>query len=226
MSLVLEAQVISKQRVTDHGEVFTGPREVNAMLDLVKQETEKIDSRFLEPACGHGNFLTGILERKLRVVERRYGNSQLDFERYAVLAVSSIYGIDKLEENATKCRQRLLEIFDRVYTALFKRRAKDECRESVNYILARNIVHGDALRLLTEDKHPRPIIFSEWALVSGSLIKRRDFTFSSLIEGEDTAQGNLFLTEDYSDLGKRAFIPREVMSYPLIHFLKIREHDQ
>jgi hypothetical protein len=125
MILALEAQVISKQRVTDHGEVFTGTREVNAMLDLVKQETDKIDSRFLEPACGDGNFLAKILERKLRVVERRYGRSQLDFERYAVLAVSSIYGIDKLEENVTKCRQRLFEIFDRVYTARYKRTAKE-----------------------------------------------------------------------------------------------------
>src|SRR6266550_630135 len=113
----MEAAVVrTKKRVADHGEVLTAKREVNAMLDLVKHETERIDSRFLEPACGNGNFLTEILERKLAVVEKRYGRSQLDFERYAVLAVSSIYGIDKLEENVTTCRQRLFEIFDRIYT--------------------------------------------------------------------------------------------------------------
>ena len=95
----MDKQVVSKQRVADHGEVLTGKREVNAMLDLVKHETERIDSRFLEPACGTGNFLTEILERKLRVVETRYGKSQLDFERYAVLAMSSVYGIDILEDN-------------------------------------------------------------------------------------------------------------------------------
>jgi len=61
------------------------------MLDLVKHETERIDSRFLEPACGHGNFLTAILERKLDVVEKTYGKSQIEFERYSVLAVASIW---------------------------------------------------------------------------------------------------------------------------------------
>src|SRR4030043_1358048 len=98
----MKSQVVSKKRVADHGEVLTGEREVNAMLDLVKQETERIESRFLEPACGTGNFLTVILERKLAVVERRYGKSQLDFERYAVFAVSSLYGIDILPDNASQ----------------------------------------------------------------------------------------------------------------------------
>ena len=102
-----EKQVISKKRVTDHGEVYTSKREVNAMLDLVKQETERIESRFLEPACGTGNFLTEILERKLRVIESRYGKSQLEYERYGVLAVSSVYGIDILEDNVVESRKRL-----------------------------------------------------------------------------------------------------------------------
>src|SRR5262245_14606222 len=107
-----ESQVVSKKRVTVHGEVLTAKREINAMLDLVKQETDRIESRFLEPACGNGNFLTVVLERKLNVVEKRYRKSQLDFERYAVLAVSSIYGIDILPDNVRACRQRLFEIFD------------------------------------------------------------------------------------------------------------------
>src|SRR5260370_29202404 len=102
----------TKKRVSDHGEVVTGQREVNAMLDLVKQETERIDSRFLEPACGDGNFLSVILERKLAVVEKRYGKSQLDFERYAVLAVPSSYRICILADNVRDCRRRLLEVFD------------------------------------------------------------------------------------------------------------------
>ena len=104
----MNRQVVSKQRVLDHAEVLTSNREVNAVLDLVKRETERIESRFLEPACGNGNFLTAILERKLEVVERRYGKSQVEYERYAVLAVSSIYGIDILEDNIQQCRHRLL----------------------------------------------------------------------------------------------------------------------
>src|SRR6266853_6229382 len=122
------AQVRTKKRVSDHGEVLAGQREVNAMLDLVNQETQRIDSRFLEPACGDGNFLTAILERKLAVVEKRYGKSQLDFERYAVLAVSSIYGIDILPDNVRDCRQRLYGVFDcNFYSRLFKNHAKNKC---------------------------------------------------------------------------------------------------
>ena len=118
-----DSSVISKQRVSDHGEVFTGRREVVAMLDLVKQETERIESRFLEPACGNGNFLAEILERKLRVVESRYGKSQLDYERKAVVAVASIYGIDILEDNVAACRKRLFGIFDWRYSNRFKKTA-------------------------------------------------------------------------------------------------------
>ena len=105
-------QVKSKKRVADHGEVFTSEREVNAMLDLVKQETERIDSRFLEPACGTGNFLVEILNRKLKIVTDRYKKSQIEFERNAIIAISSIYGVDILQDNAIECRDRLFEIFD------------------------------------------------------------------------------------------------------------------
>src|SRR5271168_2797564 len=123
----MDRQVVSKQRVLDHGEVLTGHREVNAMLDLVRQETERIESRFLEPACGNGNFLTAILERKLEVVERRYSKSQVEYERYAILAVSSIYGVDILEDNIEQCRHRLFGVFEWNYTRLFKSKTKNKC---------------------------------------------------------------------------------------------------
>ena len=103
---MISNQIKSKQRVTDHGEVYTHQREVNAMLDLVKHETERIDSRFLEPACGTGNFLVEILSRKLVVVKTKYAKSQLEFERYVMIAVGSIYGIDILHDNITACQQR------------------------------------------------------------------------------------------------------------------------
>jgi hypothetical protein len=98
-----DGQIKTKQRVADYGEVYTAPREVNAMLDLVKQETERIESRFLEPACGTGNFLLEVLSRKLTRIVSRYAQgpaaARLEYERYAVSAVSSLYGIDILEDN-------------------------------------------------------------------------------------------------------------------------------
>ena len=146
-------QVKSKKRVADHGEVFTNEREVNAMLDLVKHETERIDSRFLEPACGNGNFLAEVLRRKLKVVDQRYGNNQMDWERYAVIAVSSIYGVDILEDNAKECRERLYIIFDDFYTALFMDKCKDECRRSIRFLFDRNILWGDALDFTNKDDY-------------------------------------------------------------------------
>ncbi len=217
----LEKQVISKQRVADHGEVLTGTREVNAILDLVRPETERIDSRFLEPACGTGNFLAEILERKLRVVEARYSKSQPDYERYSLLAVSSLYGIDILEDNVRQCRQRLCKIADLYARRLFQRNTRDDWRESVRYILERNIIHGDALSLKSVGDHPKPIVFSEWSPVNGSLLKRRDFTFHDLLE-----QGLSMEPPLVSDLGADVFIPTPEKEYPPIHFLRVADVDQ
>jgi len=210
------SKVMTKKRVADHGEVLTGRREVNAMLDLVKQETDRIDSRFLEPACGDGNFLAVILERKLAVVEKRYGKSQLDFERYAVLAVSSIYGIDILEDNIRQCRQRLYGVFDSSYSRLFRSHAKSKYRDAVRFILERNIICGDALTLRTVGEKPGYIVFSEWSPVNGNMLKRRDFTFHSLLEHEGTKELPLF-----SDLGEDVFIPTPEKEYLPVHFLEI-----
>lgn len=174
----MDSQVRSKQRVADHGEVFTGECEVNAMLDLVKQEAERIESRFLEPACGSGNFLTAILARKLTVVEKRYGKAQLEFERYAVMAVSSIYGIDILPDNVSQCRERLFEVFDAVYERLFPHTSKAGCRDEVRFILSRNIIWGNALTYESGGTPPKPILFSEWSFpFHDSRVLRRDFTF-------------------------------------------------
>ena len=118
----MNGQVKSKKRVTDHGEVFTAEREVNAMLDLVKQETERIDSRFLEPACGDGNFLAEILRRKLAVVKRKYRKSPMDYEKNAVLAATSIYGVDILQDNVDACRERMFnDMGQGIYGGLQKR---------------------------------------------------------------------------------------------------------
>lgn len=212
----MKPNIKSKHRVTEYGEVLTPSHIVNAMLDLVKQETERIDSRFLEPACGTGNFLIEVLRRKLHVVEKRYAKSQLEYERYAVLAVSSLYGIDILADNAAECRQHLFEAFDSAYTGLFGKNAKEACRETVRYILKRNIIHGDALLLKTVGENPQPIVFSEWSLVNGSLLKRRDFAFHELISQASMRELPLF-----SDLGEEVFIPEPLKEYPPVHFLEI-----
>ena len=210
-------QVKSKKRVAEHGEVFTSEREVNAMLDLVKDETERIDSRFLEPACGNGNFLAEILNRKLRVVESRYAKSQLEFERYAVIAISSIYGVEIQEDNAIECRERLFDIFNTKYTSLYRDKCKEECRRSVRFLFNRNILWGDALDF-TNPVTKAPIVFSEWSAVNGSMLKRRDYVFRFLVE--KTHQFSLF-----NDEGEAAAIDEPVKEYPLIHFLKLGEDD-
>lgn len=209
-------QVVSKKRVTDHGEVFTSEREVNAMLDLVKQETQRIDSRFLEPACGTGNFLIEILRRKLEVVEKKYRKNQTEFERYAVIAISSVYGVDILQDNVQKCRERLFDIFNEKYTYLYKNKCKEECGRTIRFILSRNILWGDALNLKTPDNNAKPIVFSEWNFVKGNMIKRRDYTMANLLVSQQLEGLNLF-----SDLGEDAFIPTPVADFPLTHFLKV-----
>ncbi len=211
--LEIKGQVKSKKRVADHGEVFTNPREVNAMLDMVKQETERIDSRFLEPACGNGNFLAEVLRRKLAIVEQRYAKSQQEFERYMVIAVSSIYGVDILEDNAVECRARLFKLVDEKYTSLFKDKCKDECLRSVMFLFNRNILWGDALDF-TNPVTKEPIVFSEWSAVNGTMLKRRDYVFRFLVE--KTHQFSLF-----NDEGQPAAIDEPVRDFPLIHFLKL-----
>ncbi len=221
----MNPQVKSKQRVADYGEVFTSEKIVNDMLDLVKQETERIDSRFLEPACGTGNFLIEILRRKLNAVEKTYRRSQLDFERYLVLAVSSLYGIDLLEDNVLECRKRLFELADARYTALFKKKAREQVRRVLRFILSKNILWGDALTLRTVGPEPHQIIFSEWSFpFNDSRIKRREFVFAELIPDETKKRRapDLFSAPELtSDLGERVFLPTETRSYPLTHFLAI-----
>lgn len=211
-----DKQIKSRKRVADHGEVFTNIREVNAMLDLVKQETERIESRFLEPACGSGNFLIEVLNRKLDVIIKKYKKSQLDYERYSVIAISSIYGIDILKDNVIECRNRLFNFFKTKYEKDFRNKTKEEVLESVKFILTKNIVLGDALTM--KDTFGNPIIMSEWSAVNGIMMKRREFSYANLIESADLNSLPMF-----SDLQEEVWIPKPVKEYPLCSFLKIKE---
>lgn len=225
-----EQQIKSKQRVAEHGEVMTGEREVNAMLDLVKQETERIESRFLEPACGDGNFLAEILRRKLAVVRRVYRprrGSCHDYELQAMKAVMSIYGVELLQDNVDACRERLFQIFDAEYTDVCKRQCSDDYREVVKYVLSQNILCGNALSLMRVDADGNDtaefIIFPEWSFpFNDSKVKRRDFELGKLMDEtkvpqapEDENQLALALDDEWEyDEETHAFIPKPVRSIP------------
>ena len=181
-------QIKSKNRVREHGEVFTAEREVKAMCDLVKDETERIDSRFLEPTCGDGNFLAEILTRKLAVVRKKYGKSPLDYEKNAVLAASSIYGVDILQDNVDACRKRIFEIWNTEYSAICKKECNEQTRDAVRFILSRN----------TDE----PIVFSEWSFIMGSSMQQCDYTFEILLAGSIPANEPKFIFQDKNHLAK------------------------
>lgn len=168
------SQMKSKQRVADHGEVFTPPWMVEAMLDLVKAETERIDSRFLEPACGSGNFLVQILQRKLAAVELKYGKSDFERQQYALLALMCIYGIELLADNIAECRANLLEVLGDALQV----DEQDDLYRAGSYVLSQNLVHGDALTMRTHDG--APITFAEWGYLGKGKFQRRDFRLDIL----------------------------------------------
>ena len=207
----LRNQVKSKSRVTDFGEVNTSEREVNAMLNLVKQETERLDSRFLEPACGDGNFLIEVLNRKLEILVKNYKKNQYEFERNSVVVVGSIYGVDILGDNAQSARDRLFDRFIEVYEKCFKKNLNENLVKSIKFILDKNIIHGDALTLKQIDsKHP--VIFSEWAIINNKL-KRRDFALTDLLAYAPFEKGTLF-----SDMGDEVLIPSPIKEYQLVNY--------
>ena len=184
----------SKQRVADHGEVFTPPVLVEAMIGLVRDEADRIDSRFLEPACGSGNFLVPVLLRKLATVDAHYGKSEFERRHHSLLALMSIYGIELLADNVVECRGNLFEAFIK-HLGL---PASDEWAKAALSVLETNIVHGDALSMRTAGKSPQAITFSEWTYLAKGQYNRRDFRFDTL------TQMSSFGEEDtlFADLGK------------------------
>ncbi len=195
--------VKSKQRVADHGEVFTPEWLVKAMLDLVKDETERIDSRFLEPACGSGNFLVQILRRKLAAVELKYSKSEFERRHYALLALMCVYGIELLADNIAECRANLLEIF----AEYLNLEVSDDLYRAASYVLSQNLVHGDALKMYTFDGHA--ITFAEWGYLGKGKFQRRDFRLDTLaLASTFSAEGSLF-----SHLGKQQIF-RPTKTYP------------
>lgn len=179
--------VKTKRRVADHGEVFTPAWMVEAMLDLVKGETERIDSRFLEPACGSGNFLVRILQRKLATVELKFGKSDFERQHYALLALMCSYGIELLPDNIAECRANMLEVF----ADYLEIEESDNLYRAAYYVLSQNLVHGDALTMRTQDG--QPITFAEWGYLGKGKFQRRDFRLDVLTGSSAfSAEGSLF----------------------------------
>jgi hypothetical protein len=200
----------SKQRVADHGEVFTPPWLVEAMLDLVKDEAERIDSRFLEPACGSGNFLVQVLRRKLAAVELKYGKSDFERRHYALLALMCTYGIELLTDNIAECRANLLEVF----AAYLNVDESDQLYCAASYVLSQNLIHGDALTMRTH--HSQPITFAEWGYLGKGKFQRRDFRLEALTHSSAfSTEGSLF-----AHLGKHEiFTPAK--TYPPLTVLEL-----
>ena len=225
-------QIKSRQRVADHGEVFTNPREVNAMLDLVRDESFRLDSRFLEPACGDGNFLIEILRRKLSLLKDI--KNQIEWEFQSLIAVGSCYGIDILPDNAEACRTRLETYVLSQHPASERLNARSagntiQAKRSVvtqrsvvdenpyllslRYMLRKNIVCGDALTYRTADD--KPIVFCEWTPIAGSMqFSRRDFQFDFLVT--QSHQYSLF-----DEQGEAQSFDEPVRSYPPVHYTQL-----
>ena len=208
-----EQLVKSKQRVADHGEVFTPDWMVEGMLNLVKEETERIESRFLEPACGDGNFLVPILRRKLAVVLNRYGKSDFDKSHFSLYALMSIYGIEILEDNVQDCRANILNVFAHT----LKLDLASDLYRAARAVLEVNIVHGDALSMTTGSDGKTPIMFSEWTYLGKGKFKRRDFRYDVLTTMSSFGEGTLF-----ADLSKHEiFIPQK--DYPPMSIKEIAD---
>ena len=212
-------QIKSKDRVTNHGEVFTHEREVNGMLDLVKNETERLDSRFLEPACGTGNFLAEILNRKLFVLKQKYQKSQPEYEKYGVIVISSLYGIDLLMDNIEECRSRLCGIFENKYETIFKHDINDKYVKVLRFILSKNIVCGDALTM--KDDKGNPLIFSEWSMpYNDSIINKNEYSFKDIF-----SPTLLWSFTTNSDTGEDVVLPNVYRDHPLRNYMELANHE-
>ena len=220
-----EKQVVSKQRVADHGEVYTAKREVNAMLDLVKEETERIDSRFLEPACGTGNFLVEILNRKMEAVHRKHAKNQFEYDLASAQAVSSMYGVELLPDNVETCQNRLFDQYLETYRQHQAAGPSTDLERCIRFLLHKNILCGDALTMLQQDG--TPITFCEWTFIgTGGKVKRRDFELAELlrnVEYDKPKAGEEGLL--FADTGEPTFVHLPKREYPIADYLKLPDYE-
>lgn len=218
-------QVKSRERVREHGEVFTAEREVKAMCDLVENETARIDSTFLEPACGDGNFLVEILRRKLDAAKKRYSRSREELAFQSVRALMSLYGVDILADNVARCRERLFGTWREVSGV-----DSEAVAAVARFVLEKNILVGDTLSMKRVDENgntlAEPIVFCEWKFPKGMLVKRRDFDLSVLMKQNDEVDLFEFLNYGKTvdkDSGKLRLVPRCLREYPPVDYRELPE---
>ncbi len=220
-----ERQVVSRQRVAEHGEVYTAKREVCAMLDLVKDEAERIDSRFLEPACGTGNFLVEIMSRKMEAVRRQFVKNRFEYDQASAMAVSSMYGVELLPDNVDACRNRLLTQYLETYRQHQHQEASPELERCISFLLRKNILCGDALTMLRDNGEP--VTFCEWTFIgTGGKVKRRDFELSELlrnVEYDKPKAGEEGLL--FADTGEPTFVHLPKREFPIVNYLKLPDYE-
>lgn len=219
----MKKQIKSKKRVQDHGEVFTNEREVNAMLDLVKDETLRIDSRFLEPACGDGNFLIAILKRKIAVVNKKYKKDEAEWEKQSLIALMSCYGVELLQDNVNACIKRLYDYWHQEYEKQCKNIKSEKVKKVAMFVLEKNILCGNALTMKLVDKKgkdkDKPIIFSEWSFVMGNKVKRREYRFDELLKMNTTTPDIMMLISGFEyDKDLKEWIPQPIKEYDLVDY--------
>ena len=213
-----QKQIKTRIRVQKHGEVNTNIREVRSMLNLVQSESERIDSRFLEPACGDGNFISEILQRKINSNINKNKKNRSIFDANMIICFGSIYGIDLLIDNIEIAKERLINVFFDNYQINIGNKPSDDLVNSIKYVMNKNIIHGDALTLKKVNSDEE-IIFSEWSLFSGK-IKRRDYIFKELVSYSPFEAGTLF-----SDLGDEVFINKPIKDFNLCKYDLIYKYD-
>ena len=209
----MKKQIKSRERVSEHGEVFTSEREVDKMLQLVQDQVIRPDATFLEPACGDGNFLIEIIKRKLEYINP-YKKSQLEYEKWCFICTSSIYGVDILLDNVIDCRNRLYNYIVGNYENIFKKKSKKEFEDTIMFILTKNILHGDALTLLKSNGEP--IRFSEWKFLLGNKVKRRDYYLSELLNPS---------IKKMNDENKMGVLSEPIQEFPAVHYMKVSEEN-
>jgi hypothetical protein len=212
-------QLKDRSRIEKYGEVFTSAREVNEIIDLFHHETIRIESKFFEPACGNGNFLTEILNRKLMVIKNKYSKNQSDYERALIVIVGSLYGIDILEDNVVECRVRLTNVSCNAYKMLYKKKAGSSITAIVQFIIKKNILWGNALTLTTMAKKQKPLVISDWTFINSYQLKRRDYLLSGLLEKNAMSQA-------VSEEGSTQYFPTPIKEYRKTHYLEILNSDE
>jgi len=197
----LEERIIKcKSRVQQHGEVFTPKRIVNQMLDTpeIKKACESLTTTFLEPAVGEGAFLVAILERKLNMVSKKYNSDLTEYENYSLLALTTLYGIELLEDNAQTCVMNMYQKYYDSYQEQIKYhngKVNQKVLDSAKKIISLNIANGNFLTKKGVDG--KAIVFSEWEPMNlrkntkNIRIQRTEYTFDEIYENAKKESGSV-----------------------------------